>query len=159
MSFLEGLISISMLKISPNHSIGEMLMVLTTYHGVKISIFLHIAGVVGLRLRLARLLIELTLLEIGLFPIWLCLRRLLSTVLLEAVAMEVLRLGFIYSQWIMGFLKKAVKIIWRRILSILLVQICRNAKIARILKDRSQEIRAIAGLLPAIQFGRLLSTA
>jgi hypothetical protein len=98
-----------MSRISQNHSIGETIQELTTFHGPKINISQPIVEAAGLKEPQAQLLTESTSPEIELGLIFPFLLKSSSTAKLEEAATEVIQEVFMPLLSPMVFLKKAAK--------------------------------------------------
>jgi hypothetical protein len=143
-----------MSKISLSHLTGEIFPELTTFHGIKISISLFIVEAAGHKEQPAQLLTALILLETELGLISLYLLKSSSTAKQVEAAMEVIPEGSMPLPSPTVSPKKAVKTIWLKTLINSLALLFKNAKIALILRPKSQEIKEIAGLLLVTLFGK-----
>lgn len=143
-----------MSRIFLSHTTGEIFRELITFHGIKISISLFIVEAAGHKEQPVQLLTALTLLETELGLIFPYLLKSSSTAKQVEAAMEVIPEVSMPLPSPTVSLKKAVKTIWLKTLINSLALLFKNAKIALILRPKSQEIKEIAGLLLVTLFGK-----
>lgn len=153
----QDLMNTLMLKICLKVGTGEMLMESTIFPGIKINIFLNTVVAAGLKEPPALSLIESILPETELGLTLLFHPKLSSTARLEEVATEVMLEESIAMLRITVSLKKVVKTILQKILSISLAHQYKDVLIVVIQRDKNQEILATVGQLLVIQSGKSLN--